>query len=338
MTRSADPRHIDTGEFRRSSPFSRALRRALAPVILRLSVPEDRAAFAPQLPEASRNVEIAVEQLARLLATHPIKAGFVVATIRDWLTRYFGAQRRVEDRPRILVYTDLDARIPFVPEEDTMYTYMIAQIAYVAGELCAVVSARDMRAIAAGFMEANRLGEEVFLAHPTVMPRFRDHDRLSLRVIQRLDAPVNCCPSLHITYSLLLDNLAAVVFAPHPERREAWDAVRYSTTRMFNSVLYTKQHSLIDVAFGILCARIVHQRHFAPRFGRPFDDLLGSFTSLAAAHPTIDYDAITAMYREALAIHERTGNLEATVGEYLRDYPRLPPDADEAQRSGCSRS
>jgi hypothetical protein len=211
-----------------------------------------------------------------------------------------------------------------------MYTYMIAQIAYVSGGLADLLPVSGMREVARAFMDANALGAAVFARRPTVMPRFRDHQRLSLRVIQRVDPPLNCCPSLHIAYSILLDNIAESVIAPHRAHRELFESIRYSTVRMFNSVLYTKQHALIDVGFGILCARIVFERRFAARFGRAFNDFTASFAALRREHPEIAYDRIEAIYAEARELLGRVGSFAGAAEAYLdaHGYPQVPVDFD----------
>lgn len=333
--RPKDPTEVETHEFRRSSLFSRGLRRLLRGIIIPLSEAGNREAYRAQFAEASRNVEIATEQLLKLSVTHPWKTAHVIAAIRHWISTYFRAQGAAARRDRYLVYTRWDEGIPFVPEEDIMYTYMLAQIAYVAGALAAILPGPAMAEVARAFMEMNALGAEVFDRFPTVMPRFKDHRRLSLHVIQRVDQPLNCCPSLHIAYSILLDNLAGSVIAPHPAHREVYASIRYSTGRMFNSVLYTKQHSLLDVAFGILCARLVYEARFRDRFGREFSDFTSLFDTLKGDHPAIPYDRIAAMYAEAVALHARAGTLVGAVGAYLEEhgFPRIAPEDEVDGRS-----
>lgn len=320
---------VETAEFRRSSGFSRWLRRKLRASIIPRSDPENRTAYLGQFDQASRNVEIAAEGLGRLFKNHPVKSLWVVRAIGDWLVRYFDAQKRAANRPRYYVYTQFDSQIPFRPEEDILYTYMIAQIAYIANELADIVSVRQMIHIADGFIELNKAGVEAFRRYPTLMPRFLNHKRLSLKVIQQLDRPLNCCPSLHIAYSLFLDGIAELMIKPHPNRRDAFDSVRFSTIGMFNSVLYTKQHSILDVAFGMLCAKIV----FEDRFDRPFNDFIGVFPSLKRRHP-IPYDEIARVYRKALAIQRRGHGLADILGTYLRSHGYLKIAPDEGVGTG----
>ena len=91
--------------------------------------PVNRASYEQQFDDACRNVEIATEGLGRLIRRHPRKATLVLRVVADWLYRYFSCQKAAIGSPRYLVYTELDRQIPFVPAEDILYTYMIAQIA-----------------------------------------------------------------------------------------------------------------------------------------------------------------------------------------------------------------
>ena len=316
---------VPTAEFARSTPFSRWLRRRLEAVIIPRSEPRYRQAYMAQLDDASRNVEIAVEGLGRLLKRHPLKSLLVLRTLGDWFFRYFGTQKDLAQRDRYLGYTEHDHRIPFVPQQDILYTYMLAQIAYIANELAEISTVRQLMQITEGFMEMNSFGVEAFTRYPSVMPRYTEHDRLSLRVIQYLDKPLNCCPSLHIAYSLFLDGVAEMLIRPLAHKREAFQSVRFSTIGMFNSVLYTKQHSILDVAFGMLCAEVVFER----RFDHPFDNFVSTFPALADEHP-IPYDEIERMYDEARQIHRQAGSLAETLGIYLERhrYPMMGPQEE----------
>ncbi len=316
---------VDTPVFRDSSTLSRWLRRGLRTFVLPTFGSEHRDAYDEQFDDASRNVEVAVEGALNLVNRHFLKSLPILGGVGNWLTSYFGAQGGARDRDRYLVYTQHDERIPFRPDQDVLYAYMVCQIAYLANELADVLDRSEMKAFAGGFVELNRVGAECFHAHPSVMPRFLGHDRLALRVVQRLDQPLNCCPSLHIAYALLLDNLARTLRDRAEDKREALDSVRTVTLAMFNSVLYTKQHSLLDVAFGILCAQIV----FEARYEGAFDDLTHAFAAMRGEHP-IPYDEIIAILREARGMHRAGAPLADTLGRYLGEhgYRTVPPDEE----------
>lgn len=320
---AADPRTIPA--FETPSAFSRALRQVLRATILPLLGSEHRVEYEAQFAEASRNAEIAVEGLGRLVNRHTLSVTPVVGAVGNWARHYFGAQRRAATRERFLVYTDVDAAIPFRPEADTLYAFMVTQVTHLASELADVLPRRELRDAIRAFPEMNQVGAEAFRRFPTVMPRFTDHPRLSLRVVQALDRPLNCCPSLHIAYSFMIDDLAGAAFGPHDDKAEALDAVRRVTAGMIDSVLYTKQHAILDVAFGMLCARVVHVR----RSDRPFADPLAVLEP-ERADAEIPRDAIAALYEEASWWHARAGNLAGALGGFLRDhrYPLVGPDEE----------
>ncbi len=304
---------VSTELFRRSTASSKTIRWFLRRLVLPLTSSRLRDAYTEQFDDASRNVEIAVEGLFKLFNRHSFKGLAISRGVLHWWTTYFGAQRQATDRDRYLVYTQHDHRIPFVPDQDLLYAYMVTQVAFLASELAELLSHRELGKIARAFMDANEMGAEAFRLYPTTMPRFLDHDRLCLMVVQKLDAPLNCCPSLHITYSLLLDNTARWLGDRLTDRREMLESLRVSTQGMFNSVLYTKQHSLLDVAFGILCAGEIFRIHF----GGGFDDLTHNFPSLSRHHP-IPYDLIIEMLEEAQWHRQRNDSLASALGSYLQ--------------------
>ncbi len=318
-----DPVTVDTAEFRRTSALSRLLRRALRRAILPRCDPGKRPAYESQFDEASRNVEIMVEGLLGLLAEHPIKTVHVLRALSHWRNGYYPMQNACRTRMGHLVYTQHDRAIPFRPESDILYAYMVCQISYVARELADVVSGSQMKHVAHTFMGLNRTALEAFERYPTLMPRYLDHDRITLAVVQSIDDPTNCCPSLHIAYSLLLDNLASFMIKPLRNKRQAFDAIRFSTIGMFNSVLYTKQHALIDVAFGILCAKVV----FEASFDHPFDDFTSVLRRLEREHP-IRYSEAIAIYEEICEMQAGRTGIADTLGEYLEahGYPEVRCD------------
>jgi hypothetical protein len=315
---------VNIPQFKNPSTFSKALRHTLRATILPFCDKENRPEYNRQFDSASRNLELTVEGLLKLFARHPIKGTYVVTGVFDWLGDYFSAQKETAAMDRYLVYTQKDMRIPFRPEEDIMYVYMIAQIANIIKEAASILPKKDLRHLVETFQDANDMAVEVFKKHPTTMPRFKDHQRISLKFIQSLDAPVNCCPSLHIGYSMLLDNVAREIIAP--KKPETAASIRYATQRMVNSVLYTAQHTLIDVAFGMLCAK----RVFEKRYNKRYDDLMYTFPKLQEKHPKIDYEEIRKVYEEGATALTHRQSLADVIGEYLtaNKYPLLGAQED----------
>ena len=285
---------VETSAFKEETIFGTFTRMALKLLILPRTDPKLRNDYESQFTESSRNVEVTLSKLLALVLQKPQFAWQTLVTTYDWLTNYHVTQSKTEAGEHYIIYTQHDHKIPFQPDEDIMYSYMVTQAAYFAEILSKLVTPIEFKKIAEYFFEANRLGTNVYTKFQTVMPRFTKHNRLSMAAVQYLDKPLNCCPSLHITYSLLIDNIASKYVLERGEKNDFED-LRYSTLRMFNSVLYTKQHALSDVAYGMLCAKKAYNKYFA----EAFDDLSDQFPKMQQTHKDIDYGEIIRIYKEA---------------------------------------
>ncbi len=313
--------------FQRRSWLSLPLRAVLRPIVLWRGGRRDRAAFRQQYPEAARNVEIALEGLLKIAASHPIRVAPILQTVAHYLRTYFGAQGSTRREKQYLIYTSEDARIPFRPEWDTFYVYMLSQISTLTHEVVGMSSFGQVRRVARTFQRLNSEGARVFHALPTRMPRLTQHTRLSLRAVQYLDAPLNCCPSLHIAYTVMIDNLFAWVLETERLRPAVWADVRTATLGMINSVLYTKQHSLVDVAFGILLARIVFTSSYPEH---PFHDLTAQFDALQEENRDIPYGTIRSLLSRASELFAQEEDLARCARRLFQEqgYPYL--EASEA--------
>jgi len=311
--------------FRKRGPLSRFIGDGLTSLF---SLVTSNVAYLKQAPEAARNLEMMVEHLLRFGIKEPRKLGAVLLAASDWRSHYYSAQQETKDKPYFLVYTADDHKIPFKPEEDTMYAYMLAQVAYVAHKISKFLSARHLVYIAGCFQELNKISSEVYRNHQTRMPRFTDHNRISLKVVQWLDEPLNCCPSLHIAYSTLLYNIANHVLNLPARDEEAWESVKNSTYGMINSVLYTKQHALVDVAFGILAAKVIFERRFKKH---TFNDLMDELPELQRRHPDIPYNKVEDAFHRGKALHRVHEDLASVVGKYLNEkgFPLLKPNGGQ---------
>ncbi|MBD3318842.1 hypothetical protein GF342_02945 [Candidatus Woesearchaeota archaeon] len=270
-----------------------------------------------QYPEAAGTVEFTLSRLARTVVRHPIKVIPLLSTITDWVTHYFGAQREQKNSRQFLIYTTLDDTIPFRPEWDTLYTYMISQIGYLTEEVLQQCSTKEVKEVGRMFTHLTKISAEVFNTLPTRMVRLRNHDRISLRAVQAIDDPLNCCPSLHIAYSVLIDNLMGNVLDTKSSNPQLWRDVRIASTGMFDSVLYTKQHALVCVATGILAAEIAY-KHFHPR--RPFNDFADLFGQMSGEVP---YKEVKRLYRDVQKHYSRTRHLPTAI-KALFDQEEYP--------------
>lgn len=276
-----------------------------------------RREYEKQVDEASIIPYVAFKGLYQLLSNHPRNGLEAVLALANWGMRYYNEQQY--EGCRYLIYTQKDNMIPFRPEEDTMYAYMLAQLAEAGNVLADTVSTEVMSDITKGFIRMNELGAETFRQYPTIMPRFLNHNRLTLKVVQELDRPYNCCPSLHIAYSLYMYNVCKEFL----KKSKVKESFRHTTKCMFNSVLYTKQHSMIDIAFGMLCAKKVFEQEFCG-----FDDMRGEFAKLKKENTSIGYGNISSIYEEITDTGD--GRLSFILGTYLRRHLHPVMDAELA--------
>ena len=155
------------------------------------------------------------------------------------------------------------------------------------------------------------------------MPRFFDHKRLILKVIQNYDEPLNCLPSFHIVHAFFIENLAEKILSLHSKKRRVFDLIEFLPLKILNSVLYTKQHSIVDVSFGILCTKIF----FEKKFQKECNTFISEFDSMKPQNMLIKYDEIEKVYNEVLDIYRKKNNFLETVKTYLeeKEFIKIKP-------------
>ena len=159
--------------------------------------------------------------------------------------------------PRHLPLWWVDRAIPLIPE--TIWIYVSEYLFFIA----IYVSAKDM-------VNTNKYLYSVFALQffsvlifwfwPTVYPREffplpEDIDALTFFMftwIRTIDAPTNCCPSLHVSSVFL----STFIFLD--EQRKKFPFFFLWGTAIAASTLPTKQHYLVDVITGFLLAVIFY--------------------------------------------------------------------------------
>jgi len=144
------------------------------------------------------------------------------------------------------------------------------------------------------FKHANKIAADVFKKVPTFMPRPIKHNDKALKFVQYWDDPVNCCPSLHITYSVLAYNIGKTILTPNE-----FHDYDESIGAMFSSVLYTKQHAIVDVVYGMVCANQAFKKQFPEQ---EFDDLTSKFDSLQNRFKEVPFEHIRDSYHSEISL------------------------------------
>lgn len=261
----------------------------------------------------------------RILCTK--KGRILLSIVLEWKKRYLDIQDGVRQKQEFYyVHTPLDDKIPFVPEECRDYNMIIVQLAKIANRIAKHADLEYVQRVFDCFVYNTDISKEVFQGCPTLMPRHIEHDDLNLKIVQRYDQPVNCCPSLHIAFSLLGYNVGK----PYLGEEELAE-VQETVGNMANSVLYTKQHALVDISFGILAARMAFERCFP---GQEFEDFTGRYTLMKERYPEIAYDEILRLYRRCIELKEEGMKLVDIVRTCLNENGYRKVKAEEVVEVG----
>jgi hypothetical protein len=226
-----------------------------------------------------------------------------------WL-HYFGNRRFPKDQEFYVVYTSLDHRIPFQP--DTALDYWAVNLDFVPTffRLGGVTSRASFNVIRRAYVDIAREGCAAFRQVPTVMPRFRSQGSRALRAAHGLLRPINCSPSLHTAVPFFAYNLGAHYF---PEREPQ---LRQYVGDIVSTVIKSKLHALVDVAFGILVAR----KAVTGTLGLAFNDLEFFFTHGQHGKDGVPYDQVYRMYREITDLDGATGRGGGGLPAVMRRY------------------
>lgn len=312
---------IETKDFNERSEFADEVKkwffRNIRPVTkAHLLTDEQRRSYEEQWDNTSRILEIGVESIAKF--NHKKILG---EAVWRWAKGYMSAQHGKVSNEKTLVYTQHDNQIPFIAEEDVIYWYMMMQSGFFGRVASYETSKENLERMLNGFIELNSYAAKTFHEVPTIMPRFNNHNRLLLKVIQKLDKPTNCCPSGHIANAFYFLSAAEEFL---PSNLEMKKSLEYSVKRMMNSVLYTKQHGLVDVFWGMVLAKDIIEK----KFNRKFNDLGGSYLNMKRENPEINYDFLYGGYHEAQAILKDKRDFTKSVEYFFKihGYPLITPE------------
>ncbi len=228
-----------------------------------------------------------------------------VSALRYW-RHYFGSRRFPEDQEFYVVYTSLDHSIPFQP--DSTLDYWLVNLKFVPTfvRLGGATSRELFDEIRHAYVDIAREGSAAFRKVPTIMPRCGRRGGRALHAARALLRPINCSPSLHTAVPFYAYNLGAH-YLPDEEpklRRYVGDIV--------STVIKSKLHALIDVAFGIQLARKATKE----RLGLDFHDLEFFFTHEQQQKDGVPYDQVFRMYHEI-------DDLQATIEDGANKLPSV---------------
>lgn len=156
--------------------------------------------------------------------------------------------------PRLLPFTPLDHAVPFLPWTSWIYVsdYVFAFLVFML-----VRDMRNANRFLYSFFALQIVSVAIFWLWPTMYPRELFPLEMSgagswsaglLTGIRKIDSPLNCCPSLHVSGCVL----ASFIFLDEQRSKFKWFFAWAMAIAV--STLTTKQHYAIDVFSGILLA------------------------------------------------------------------------------------
>ena len=168
----------------------------------------------------------------------------------------------------------LDDKIPFNEFFAIPYFLWFFYIGYVLVKLSIKAKSDFIKAFTYIF-GGMTIGLVIFLVYPTaqglrpeIMPRDNVLTRL-VHFLHRIDTPTNVCPSLHVYDSV--GACIAVMFAKDCFNRIEKYAAVFLTISISLSTLFLKQHSVIDVFWGLVMSVVMYFIIYLPDYGKFFN-------------------------------------------------------------------
>lgn len=168
----------------------------------------------------------------------------------------------------------LDDKIPFNEFFAIPYFLWFFYIGYVLVKL-SIKSKSDFIKAFTYIFGGMTIGLVIFLIYPTtqglrpeIMPRDNVFTEL-VHFLHRIDTPTNVCPSLHV-YDSVGACIAVMLAKDCFNYVEKYAAV-FLTISISLSTLFIKQHSVIDVFWGLVMSVVMYFIIYLPDYGKYFN-------------------------------------------------------------------
>ena len=231
------------------------------------------------------------------------------SVVEYWL-HYFSNRRFPKNQEFYVVYTNMDHSIPFQPNSALHYWLINFKFIPTSIELGDATSSESFSDIRHAYVDIAKEGGAAFREVPTIMPHFTEHSGYALHVAQTLLKPINCSPSLHTAAPFFAYNLGAKYF---PEKEPE---LRQHIGDVVSTVIKTKLHAMIDIAFGIFLSK----KAVRDELGLDFCDLEIFFTQEQKSRDKIPYEHMYRMYQE---INELAKTMEGEEGRLPKIMERF---------------
>ena len=231
------------------------------------------------------------------------------SVVEYWL-QYFGNRRFPKNQEFHVVYTSNDHSVPYQPESALYYWLVNLDFIPTSVRLPGATSREFFDEMRHAYVDIAREACLAFREVPTIMPHFNRHGGHALHIARALLKPINCSPSLHTAVPFYAYNLCANYF-PEKERE-----LRQYVGRIVSTVIKTKLHAMIDIAFGIHLARAAVE----DRLGLNFNNLESFFTAVQKSTDGIPYDHVYGTYHEIDKLKDQTDGAASRLPKLMAKY------------------
>ncbi len=231
------------------------------------------------------------------------------SVVKYW-SHYFSNRRFPKNQEFYVVYTSMDHSIPFQPNSALDYWLINFKFIPTSIKLGDATSGESFNDIRCAYVDIAKEGGAAFREVPTIMPHFTGHSGHALHVAQTLLKPINCSPSLHTAAPFFAYNLGAKYF---PEKEPE---LRQHIGDVVSTVIKTKLHAMIDIAFGLFLSK----KTIKDKLGLDFYDLESFFTQEQKSKDKIPYEHMYRMYHEINELEKTKEGEEGKLPKIMERY------------------
>jgi len=243
-------------------------------------------------------------------ASHIKNTALLGESVVEYWLHYFSNRRFPKNQEFYVVYTNMDHSIPFQPDSALDYWLINLKFIPTSIKLRDATFGEFFNDIRHAYVDIAKEGCAAFREVPTIMPHFTKHSGHALHVAQTLLKPLNCSPSLHTAAPFFVYNLGAKYF---PEKEPE---LRQHIGDIVSTVIKTKLHAMIDIAFGMFLSKKVVK----DKLGLDFCDLEFFFTQEQKSKDKIPYEHMYRMYHEINELEKTMEGEESKLPKIMEHY------------------
>lgn len=236
--------------------------------------------------------------------------GLLAGSVLRYWGHYFGNRHFAKDQEFYVVYTNIDHSIPFQSDSAVQYWLVNLKVIPTSVKLGNPSVCETFADIRHEYVDMAKTACTAFKTVPTVMPHFARPGGVALNLTRSFMKPINCCPSLHTAAPFFVYNLGAK-YIPENEQE-----LRECVASVVSTVIKTKLHALIDIAFGLFLA----QQAVNEGLRLDFNDLESHFAGQQKTRDKIPYENVYAMYREIRDLSKKVDSGKSSLPKLMERY------------------